>query len=72
MRAEVINAMTVSVGSDCLAIIDHSDQKIVRIFEVSSGKEIGKHAAISIISVCIHRSDAAICSFFHVTKPVLF
>lgn len=42
MRAEVLNSQTVSMGSDCIVAIDHSDPKLVRVFEAATGKEIGK------------------------------
>mmetsp|Transcript_38252 Transcript_38252/g.94004 ORF Transcript_38252/g.94004 Transcript_38252/m.94004 type:complete len:765 (-) Transcript_38252:162-2456(-) len=61
MRAEALNSMTVSMGSDCLAAIDHSDPKLVRVFEVATGKEIGKpiQHVLDVTSVSINRWGSA-------------
>ena len=42
MRSEVFNSQTVSMSSDIIAIIDHSDTKLIRFFDLATGKEAGK------------------------------
>ena len=57
MRPEVLNAQTVSVSADCIVLIDHSDPKLLRVFETTTGKEIGKpiQHVLDLTSVSVNR-----------------
>jgi intraflagellar transport protein 80 len=61
MRAETLNSQTVAMGSECLAVIDHADPKVVRIFEASTGKELGKPIThvLDVVSVSLNRWGSA-------------
>ena len=57
MRPEVFNSQTVSLSPDCTVLIDHSDPKLVRVFETATGKEMGKPIAhvLDVMSVSVNR-----------------
>ena len=57
MRSEALNASTVSMSSDVIAVIDHADPKLVRVFDTLSGKELGKpiQHVLDITSVQLNR-----------------
>mmetsp|Transcript_42074 Transcript_42074/g.98677 ORF Transcript_42074/g.98677 Transcript_42074/m.98677 type:complete len:767 (-) Transcript_42074:943-3243(-) len=61
MRSEAINANTVSMSTDVIAVIDHSDPKLVRVFDTASGKELGKpiQHVLDITSVQLNRWGSA-------------
>ncbi|OQR84934.1 intraflagellar Transport protein 80 [Achlya hypogyna] len=40
MRVEFLNRMTVSLSTDTIAILDHTDRKTVRCFDINSGKAL--------------------------------
>ncbi|XP_075793939.1 intraflagellar transport protein 80 homolog isoform X1 [Pelodiscus sinensis] len=41
MRTDILNAQTVSLSNDTLAIKDKADEKVIYLFEVLSGKPLG-------------------------------
>jgi len=57
MRPEAFNGQTVSVSGDSLAIIDHSDNKMIRVMDLQTGKEVGKPVqhALEVVSVGLNR-----------------
>mmetsp|Transcript_12103 Transcript_12103/g.27941 ORF Transcript_12103/g.27941 Transcript_12103/m.27941 type:complete len:770 (-) Transcript_12103:166-2475(-) len=42
MRPELLNPHTISLGNDYIASVDHTDVKVVRAFDVTSGREVGE------------------------------
>ncbi|KAJ1486356.1 hypothetical protein T484DRAFT_2337278 [Baffinella frigidus] len=57
MRPEVFNSMTVSMSTESIAVIDHSDAKMVRIFDTATGKEQPKpiQHVLEVTSVSMNR-----------------
>jgi len=41
LRGEFLNRRTVSLSNDCVAILDRSDSKTVRCFDVNNGRQVG-------------------------------
>jgi intraflagellar transport protein 80 len=62
MRPEVFNAQTVSLSPDCTVLVDHSDPKLVRVFETTTGKEVGKpiQHVLDVMSVSVNRWGSSI------------
>eukprot|EP00277_Geminigera_cryophila_P012189 CAMPEP_0179437838 /NCGR_PEP_ID=MMETSP0799-20121207/21652_1 /TAXON_ID=46947 /ORGANISM="Geminigera cryophila, Strain CCMP2564" /LENGTH=735 /DNA_ID=CAMNT_0021219017 /DNA_START=155 /DNA_END=2363 /DNA_ORIENTATION=- len=62
MRPEVFNSQTVSLSPDCTVLIDHSDPKLVRVFETTTGKEMGKpiQHVLDVTSVSVNRWGSSI------------
>lgn len=61
MRTEVFNSQTLSLSPDCLVMIDHSDAKLVRVFETTTGKEIGKvQHVLDVTSVSVNRWGSSV------------
>jgi hypothetical protein len=57
MRPEVFNSQTVSLSPDCTVLIDHSDPKLVRVFETTTGKEMASTLKVLyIVSFCLVNS----------------
>lgn len=40
MHVEFLNSMTISLSTDTLAILDHSDRKTIRSFDINTGKQL--------------------------------
>uniref|UniRef100_H0WDL4 Intraflagellar transport protein 80 homolog n=1 Tax=Cavia porcellus TaxID=10141 RepID=H0WDL4_CAVPO len=51
MRTDILNAQTVSLSNDTIAIKDKADEKIIFLFEASTGKPLGegKHLSHKVI-----------------------
>jgi len=62
MRPEVFNAQTVSLSPDCTVLVDHSDPKLVRVFETTTGKEMGKpiQHVLDVMSVSVNRWGSSV------------
>jgi len=61
MRPEAFNAQTVSMSTESIAVIDHSDAKLVRVFDTATGKEQGKpiQHVLDVTSVAMNRWGSA-------------
>ena len=57
MRPEVCNERTVSLSNECLVLVDHSDAKLVRVLETTTGKELSKpiQHVLDVTSVAVNR-----------------
>lgn len=40
MHVEFLNSMTISLSTDTLSILDHSDRKTIRSFDINTGKQL--------------------------------
>ncbi|XP_054838570.1 intraflagellar transport protein 80 homolog isoform X3 [Eublepharis macularius] len=47
MRTDILNAQTISLSNDTLAVRDKSDEKVIYLFETSSGKPLGDGKPLS-------------------------
>lgn len=61
LRPEFLNKHTVSISPDCVAVLDRSDSKTVRCFDVQTGKSLAGSVThkTEIVHIALNQSSAA-------------